>query len=343
MPATSPFCVRDTTSVCERLDLLDRLADEGAQDPVVADLAMRVGAKVGRADPRALAAEALVAVQTHPYVPNPPGQDCYQPARWTHLHGGECKALTVLYVALCRKLGVEAEPVWVNQEGAPLNHVVAMVRAAGQSYWADPSLKGAYFGESPYEAVPRLDAWHVIGARPAGGAFVFQGRRSPRPAGQTLESSLGSVALGTTGTYGLRVNSRDPACANLQPSWVDEPAEARAWNDAHPTCPVPVPTRPPLEGRIGASTAVQTAGPVTATSNLSPVPQDTSGAPDALCATRPARPATRAEGELWNAAHPSCPYDLDALFPRRSWVLPVAVVGAAGAAGFLGWYFWLRK
>lgn len=186
----TPFRVPDATPVCDRVALLTRLSAEGVGYAAVARLADAARARVGalyaalaaaapdvaaRPDtvPRLYALEALRVVQSLPYVPGPAGQEWCQSADYTARHGGECKALSVLYAAVARRLGLRVEPVWITQTGRDLNHVAARVRAGGVGrpwLWADASMRGAMLGESPYEAAARLDAGRVVGA-PAGPAL----------------------------------------------------------------------------------------------------------------------------------------------------------------------------
>lgn len=110
-----------------------------------------------------IARAALAAVQKVPYVPGPIGEEWMQGATYTLVHGGECKALSVLLCAVLRARGVPCEIVWITQTGKPINHVTVVVMNGNNQYWADPSVKGARLGESPYDAVRRTESWHVVG------------------------------------------------------------------------------------------------------------------------------------------------------------------------------------
>ena len=189
--ADARFCLDPTTPVCDRVNGMNAAADAAASDPAVRAAAQRVRdrvalllptAPVPGASERLLALEALRLVHGLPYVAEKSGLDCYQPPGYTLAHGGECKALSTLYVALARLLGLRAEVLWIDQEGAPLNHVVAVVFVAGQPTWAECSVSGAMLGESPYEAIERLGAHHVVGGqkRPAGQLPVVTGLPSPQ-------------------------------------------------------------------------------------------------------------------------------------------------------------------
>lgn len=201
---TAPFCIPDEKHPCDRVGLLDALASDGARDPAVRAAAATIQAtatarcaalgtaagrdatlakalRVQNGCSRILASEAFRYAQSVPYVPNLNGRDCYQPASWTLVHGGECKALSVLFIALCCVVGLEAEPYWITQTGASLNHVFARVWIDGVWFWADPSLRQAQLGESPYEVLERTGSGHhVLGLAPAGrSAGIGSARGAP--------------------------------------------------------------------------------------------------------------------------------------------------------------------
>lgn len=170
------LCVRATTPVCERIELLYQLAIAGASLPSIASYADRVQINAQSEASRVvtrngdwygwiLAREALAQVHRLPYVADPPAEDCYRDVEMTARRGGECKALNVFLVALLLRLRVTAEVVWIMQPGRPLNHVSSIIWLDGLPLWADASIKGARLGESPYEALQRTGAWHVVGDR----------------------------------------------------------------------------------------------------------------------------------------------------------------------------------
>jgi transglutaminase-like putative cysteine protease len=180
------LCVPETTPACERVELLYRLAVAGSNSYSVNRMVPQVSARarargvlvrerVGDWYARILAEEALREVHKLPYRADPPNKDCYKNVDQTATQGGECKALNVLLVALLFRLGIKACPVspgsktacgevvWIMQTGKPLNHVATMVWLDGQPFWADASIKDARLGESPYQALARTNAWHVVG------------------------------------------------------------------------------------------------------------------------------------------------------------------------------------
>lgn len=156
-----PFFVPNTVTPCERIAILERLATSGSRRPFVQAFAQKLPGKTNLE----IARSALAAVQELPYVPGPPNEEWMQGATWTMAHGGECKALSVLLVAALRARGVPAEIVWITQTGKPLNHVTVVVSDGPDQYWAEPAVPGARLGESPYEAIERTNAWHVVGGR----------------------------------------------------------------------------------------------------------------------------------------------------------------------------------
>lgn len=186
---TGPFPptwrVDDTTPVCDRVAIMEALANDGTTYPSVQGLANQIKERAnalaaksptnqGTWFARIVALEALRAVQSLPYVPAPEGQEWMQRADYTLANGGECKALSVLLVALCHLLGLHAQIMWITQTGKFINHVSTLIwldsanpnTAGGRWVWADPSVRGAMLGESPYEAVSRTAAWHVIDGSP---------------------------------------------------------------------------------------------------------------------------------------------------------------------------------
>jgi hypothetical protein len=166
--------------VCARVDLLYRLAVVGASSPSISEWSALVirqafaqasqipaHRRIGSWYEWILARLALAQVHRLPYMADPPSADCYRDVDLTARYGGECKALNVFFVALLLRLGLRAEVVWIMQPGRPLNHVSSVVWLGGMPRWADASIGGAQVGESPYEALQRTGAWHVVGRRVA--------------------------------------------------------------------------------------------------------------------------------------------------------------------------------
>lgn len=160
-------CILSSTPVCERAQLLYALAVHGSVTDTVDRLARRIRALAPQKNIWSFIQQALDEVQHLPYVPDPEGQDCYKTADDTAAYGAECKGKNILFSALMIRLGITAEPVWIMQEGMPLNHVASVVMVQGNPYWADASIPGARVGESPYEALERVGAYHIIGGKPS--------------------------------------------------------------------------------------------------------------------------------------------------------------------------------
>lgn len=72
--------------------------------------------------------------------------------------GGDCKALSVLLVALLTALGYPARASWLDEPENAVDHVAVLVRLKpnSQFVWADPSIEGARLGENPHDAAFRL-------------------------------------------------------------------------------------------------------------------------------------------------------------------------------------------
>jgi hypothetical protein len=165
----TPWCVPDTTDECYRITLIDDIANDGTGREAVQKIAQLAKTRAtlasgGAPSPSILGVEVLRAVQSIPYVDPHHDYECMQRTDYTIANGGECKALSAVLVAVARLVGLKADPVWVTQTGLPINHVTSVIYIDGKPEWADASLRGAALGESPWMAVDRLGAQHVIGA-----------------------------------------------------------------------------------------------------------------------------------------------------------------------------------
>lgn len=161
----SAYRIDDTTPIEERLRLLEGEVTAAMQTPAFRQLARRLDASVpknARDRPHLLAEAALRQAQSYTYRPDPPGE-WFQTGIETLAVGGDCEDLSVVFVALARLLGLRAELVWITQPHQALNHVTADVLPSGRPLWADASIRGAMVGESPYDAIHRVKAYHVQG------------------------------------------------------------------------------------------------------------------------------------------------------------------------------------
>lgn len=129
--------------------LFDRAAILDAKSPIHAE-ADKI--RAASADPEARALAALRLVQDRiRYVYIGLNNGAYRPATadetWTRRFG-DCKAKTVLLMALLRDLGIQAEPVLVNSKGGDaagslppipgaFDHVLVRATIAGKSHWLD--------------------------------------------------------------------------------------------------------------------------------------------------------------------------------------------------------------
>lgn len=159
-------CIPSATPVCDRAQLLYQLAVQGSTTETVDRLSRRVRALAPEKNIPSFVQQALIEVQKLPHVPDPEGKDCYKTVDETALYGAECKGKNVLFCAIVIRLGVNAEPVWIMQEGMPLNHVASVVMIKGKPYWADASIPGALLGETPYEALERSGTYNIVGGTP---------------------------------------------------------------------------------------------------------------------------------------------------------------------------------
>ena len=132
----------------------ERAATLAPDSPLRAEIE-RIAAQSDDQRSRAMAALRLVQDQVR-YLALVMGEGNYLPATadesWSRRYG-DCKAKTVILLALLRGLGIEAEPVLVNvaagdslrdllpQMGA-FNHVLVRARIDGRSYWLDGTRSG---------------------------------------------------------------------------------------------------------------------------------------------------------------------------------------------------------
>lgn len=169
-----PFIVPDEWTIEQRLAALHRIAWDGKSDPRVRAAARRIRAEADRLAPfvpsraghwyaRLLALETLRFVHQIPYLPDPPGKDRFAPVWWTLENGGDCDDLAAAYESLGCSNGLRTHTDWVTQPGATLDHVTNMTWIDGSDLWSESSVPGAVLGESPYHAIERQGAWHVMG------------------------------------------------------------------------------------------------------------------------------------------------------------------------------------
>ena len=160
--------------------LFERAATLSADSPLKAEAAK---IRAASADPKVRAAAALKLVQDQVRYLGLVLQDGgYTPVdadvTWTRRFG-ECKAKSVLLVALLRELGIKAEPVVANAYGDALlntrlprlsafNHAIVRAEIGGKVYWLD----GTRTGDENLDAidVPAFD-W-ALPIRPRGSQLV---------------------------------------------------------------------------------------------------------------------------------------------------------------------------
>ena len=158
-------------------------------------------------DPLARAADALQRVQDKVrylalqmsggnYVPQ-------SPARTWELRYGDCKAKTLLLLAMLRSMGITAEPVLANQglddllpdrlaSAQAFNHIFVRATIGGQSIWLDGTRSGdrlADIRDTPVFA-------HVLPVRSAGAGLETIARTAPARPGVELNVIADESAAG---------------------------------------------------------------------------------------------------------------------------------------------------
>jgi hypothetical protein len=213
--------VPPTTTPAERIELLSAIADEGARDPSVQALARRLVADAERAAGRPLddrarlqalldGTHALVQYRADPLDAQGNPTEVFSRARWTltprpfntlsWLSGkpkgsGDCEEFASVFSAFARSQGLHADPKWVDQQGARLNHVAAVscgladveFRPSGCA-WVETSIAGAQIGETTDQALELHGAPGRSDLAPAG---------APMPSTSNQAALLIAAGLGT--------------------------------------------------------------------------------------------------------------------------------------------------
>ena len=171
--------INDFTPAAEREELLNALADEGANTKQVRHLArwgvttlvlelqraptdlelaqklldmmhelVQYGDDAVDHEEYSRAVTSLVPVEGMPVSPltgRPKGR-------------GDCDDLGVLFSALCRAAGMSSDVIWVDQKGAQYNHVASVlcVGAGERCYWVEATIPGARVGETTQAVIQRL-------------------------------------------------------------------------------------------------------------------------------------------------------------------------------------------
>lgn len=160
--------------------LFDKASQLAPDSPLKAEAA-KIAART--ADPKARAGEALKLVQEQVRYLGLILQD----GGYTPVHAdetwrrrfGECKAKSVLLVALLRELGIKAEPALVNAYGAEgldrqlprmgaFNHVIVRAEIGGKVYWMD----GTRTGDGAVDALDVPSHDFALPIRPDGAQLV---------------------------------------------------------------------------------------------------------------------------------------------------------------------------
>ncbi|HEX9955589.1 MAG TPA: DUF3857 domain-containing protein [Allosphingosinicella sp.] len=132
----------------------------------------------------------LMGMNSGNYVPQTPAQT------WS-LRYGDCKAKTLMLLALLDELGVEAEPVLANLQfgdlvpsrlpaAAAFDHVLVRANVAGETLWLDGTGSGDRLGD--LGNTPGIG--HVLPLRSAGAALMAVPRRVPARPEFTMDVEL---------------------------------------------------------------------------------------------------------------------------------------------------------
>lgn len=187
----------------------DRIAAMGS-DPV---LRMAEALRVVQGEVR----YQLVALGTGNYEPQKP-MDTWQ-KRY-----GDCKAKTMLLLAMLRRLGISAEPVLANSRmgdlvpqrlPAPLafDHVFVRAEVAGESFWLDGTSLGVR--QADIRDVPPF-GW-VLPVRPSGSALVaLPHRADARPSIDVDMAYDGSASIHLPMPYTVTVRFTGPQVEQLR-------------------------------------------------------------------------------------------------------------------------------
>ncbi len=156
-PSARPWPVPVDWTPEYRLSVLAEITRNGAQSVIVQRWvrALAVSANVEQNIVR-----LLIAVQDLPYVPD--DGDTYQGVEYTLAYGGDCEDLDTLLGAAMLILNVPANLVYLEQPGAPQDHMTVTVEVRGQFCYAETTIPGARLCEDPYAAVARLGHGHRL-------------------------------------------------------------------------------------------------------------------------------------------------------------------------------------
>ncbi len=176
--------------------------------------------KAASSDPKVRAALALRTVQSEVrylfkgldhgnYVPQPPEKT------WS-VRYGDCKAKTLLLLALLHDLDITAEPVMANLQfgdhvprrlpaALAFNHVLVAATIAGQTYWLDGTAAGtrlADLGDTP-------DLRNVLPVRAAGAALLaVRTHANARPNFEVAEDIDQSAGIGIVAPFKATITVR---------------------------------------------------------------------------------------------------------------------------------------
>jgi len=179
-PNVSPVIyINDYTPAAEREEILNALADEGAATKSIRALTRRLVTQLTltlQREPTEMEIAQWLLDAVHllvKYDDDPADHQEYSRAVTTltpiagnpisPLTGGpkghgDCDDLAVLFSAFARAAGLHSDVVWVDQKGAPYNHIASVVclGSASTCHWVEATILGARIGETTREAIDRL-------------------------------------------------------------------------------------------------------------------------------------------------------------------------------------------
>lgn len=159
----------------------------------------------------------LIALGSGNYVPQSPAET------WT-LRYGDCKAKTLLLLAMLHRLGIKAEPVMASSQLGDLvpqrlpaamafDHVIVRAEIGGESFWLDGTSQGAR--QADLRDVPRF-GW-VLPVRESGAALEkLPVRADARPSFAMAVAYDGSASVHLPMPYTLRLRFTGPRAEQMR-------------------------------------------------------------------------------------------------------------------------------
>ena len=179
-PQKAPFVsVNDFTPSEDREEMLNALADEGANTKTIRNIARSAIGKLAvelKREPTDLELSQRLLDTVHQlvqYGDDPADGEQYSrvvttlmpvdgmeisPITGLPKGRGDCDDMAVLFSSMCRAAAMHSDVIWVDQRGAAFNHIAAVMCASSgdRCYWVETTLPGARVGETTQAALERL-------------------------------------------------------------------------------------------------------------------------------------------------------------------------------------------